>query len=253
MFDFNQLKRRFFREVHNVVWDLQSGKAALQTDNGLISLEETESGFELKENPLDLSVNIPAFAIRSKIEDIKGGDIVITNGEALGFVVDNEYGIEDVQNRGVRIVRPNGEVGNNVIPSNAFLGQDGILVVKSLVNEFGGDGENSLLPLLLLKDDLGDNDLGMIIALQMMNKQGNSNSFGNMLPLMLMGDGLGCDGQGGMKELLLMSALSGQGLGGEGMNNLLPLLLLKDKGLNFGRGRNARQQFEGSSGDVWRA
>lgn len=234
----DKLKGHLFKEV-KVALDLQTGSVGWVANKGeagekVVSLRpKGENKFELVDNPFtELTVSMPGFAVRTPVDQLKVGDIVLLDDGAAFFVGLSDNGTID--NPVLRIVNTkSGRTMDWSVARNTLLGGKAVMAVRNLSNLFGGTGGgaggpdfNSLLPLLLLGDGkLGDNK--MLLFFLMSQQQGQSKDGGccggfNPLLLLLLGDK-----KGGGKDDLLPLLMMGGGLGG-GAAGLLPFLLSGD-------------------------
>lgn len=243
---FDALKNSMFREVNGVVWDMQSGQLGVQSDeNGeIVTLKKNGRKYELVTNPLaDFSVTVPAWAVRTPVESISTGDLVILSDDTWGFFVelvkdevkslkegekptpDDSPGISNPRIKMINV--ENGSLKTVNVASNALFGTPGLLVVRNIV----GDNEvaNSL-PILMMIEGKKGGDIGRLVAMSMMMQNNGTISGGKkgvfdmqqMLPLMMLG---GQDSK--MKDFFMMQALmGGNGNGGNGLQNLMPFMMM---------------------------
>lgn len=168
-----------FRQISNVSYDLASGQTGIKTDDGLITI----SGDTIEQNPLDFfSMEIPAFAMITPLNEVKRGDILVEGDKATAF-------IQEVTSNEIAVINTSGQLTSYVPKKIQFMGvKDGIQVVKSFTSMFGGSEQNggmgSMLPLMLMMGSDGNNKKDMLLPLMLM--QGGGQSANSMLPLMLM-------------------------------------------------------------------
>lgn len=233
-----KLKDRLFKEVKSVVIDPLTGTVGWHAGKGedgekIVSLQKKGDKYELVENPLtDLSIGIPGFAVRTPVEQLKVGDLVVEDN-GVGFFLGKSNN-ESLTNSVIRVLNvKTGRAGDLSIARNTLLGGGSVLAVRSLAGLFGGDGNgggmdfNSLLPLLLLGDGkLGDNKMLLFFLLsQQQNKDGQAGGI-NPLLFLLLGDKKGSGSKlDSLLPLMLMGGLNGAGGGAGG---LLPFLLMSD-------------------------
>ena len=204
---------RLFRQVNNVVWDLQTGNLGILTKNDEIATytapkfetvgtgqvtddhvegtkeEQVSDGF-ITINPFSaLSVAIPAYGQNIQLSEVKVGDMIVNDsGEAIGWV-------EKVHKNGESFTIHNikGSTTRHTPPKVNMMGmgQTGVMVVRSLIQSAGGESgfkniQNSLMPMLMLSGgDLGGMELDKIMPMMlMMNSQGTGDN--NMMQMMLM-------------------------------------------------------------------
>lgn len=244
----NKFLARMFRRIEGVVWDLTSNKMGLQTDQGIVTLEVTQTPnaeslasahpvFNISVNPFDsFGFAMPAFAQNTPLNQIEIGDLIIGDRGVLGWVVEKFE-------RSLRLLDQNGMTKNYTPPKIQVLNQDGAMVVKSLTGLFGEQGaqgfSGALLPLLLAGDAFGgvgnlDELLPIMLMTQMTQGSNNPNALAGALPTILMMKSLK-GGNGRMSDLMLPMLLSG-GLNGGGMGGMNPMMLMAFLGENEGGG-----------------
>lgn len=220
------------KKVDNVVWDLSTMELGiLDNEDGVYTLgkqvdEEGNVTFEYTLNPLDMfSMSVPAFAIRTPLDQVTIGDLIVVNSKTMGFVVDI-----DVEKDRVKVLRKTGTIGWVTPPKVQFLQNKGVLVVKNILNA----GDNQMLAtLLMMGDDFGGDTMGKLVALSMFsgngglfNMGGGDNPFGNLMPLMLMKDGFNGD-PGSMMKMIMLSTMMGANQGVGNMNPLMMAIMMK--------------------------
>jgi len=184
----SNMANKFFRRVDSVVYDLQSGKTALKNGDGslaILNVEKTDDDVVvgLENVPFNISMSLPAFAIRTDLDKVAVGDVIINENSVLGFVIEVEA--EDKY----KTIAPNGAISTFSVPANQLFGKKGVMVVQSF--NFMGEGEGK-----------GFGDMNPLMLMALMG--GNS----NIDPMMLMAMS---GGLGDMNPLMLM-ALAGRGL-----------------------------------------
>lgn len=76
-----------FRPIDNVSYDIASGSTGIKTSAGLVTLGKDDV---LDQNPLDFfSMEIPAFAMLTPATEVKRGDILVSDGKAYGFLLED--------------------------------------------------------------------------------------------------------------------------------------------------------------------
>ena len=204
------IRDQFFRQVREVVYDVQQGALAITDVKGnAYSLKRTEDGCSIVVNPIkEMTVAIPAFATRVPVEDLAPGDILIAkNAIFVTGMVDGKVATMDID----------GTCGTMVPPTSTFFGASGVMVVRDPMKGLGGPCElNSMLPLLALGGDDNDKFAMLLFA---MSSAGKTDKALNLLPLVMMmrGEGEALDPM----MLMLMTQ------GGGDMSTMLPLLLAK--------------------------
>ena len=166
----NSMRDQLFREIKNVVIDIQSGKLGFVTAEGIA----TYNAGTVTVNPLvDFGVKVPAFAMRIAVSDLKSGDIIISGQDASFFKSKTDTGYETVTLAGE--VRQVGSV------SNMFFGKDTVLAVKNMF----GDSMNPMMMALMLGQGEGAGGFDMK-TFALMSMMGNSGAGSTMDPMMLM-------------------------------------------------------------------
>ena len=205
-----KLMASMFSQVENVSYDLSTGKTGIKTDAGFLSLGDDNV---LNQDPLDFfSMEIPAFAMLTPMKDIKRGDLLVNNGKAYAFLLQDGFvstepdsnGIQTLltnpyERKSIETMGANGHVSRYVPKKVSMMGvTNGLLVVRSFTNLFGsGDSPDnamqSMLPMLLMMNQKDGKDSGMesMLPLMMMSGMagGNQGSMNPMLMMMLMGKG----------------------------------------------------------------
>ena len=177
------LKDSFFREVKNVVIDIQSGKLGVTSKDGIATFANNQ----VSVNPIvDFGIKIPAFAMRVEVTNLAEGDIIISGDEPTFFKSKTESGYE--------VVTLSGEVRQVGSVSNMFFGKNTVLAVKNMF----GEGTNPMMMAMLMGDGFGSGDKG-----------DNKNM---MLMMMAMSGGMGGSadnsGMGGMNPMMLAMLMS---------------------------------------------
>jgi hypothetical protein len=170
----NSMRDNFFRELKNVVIDIQSGKFGFQSadgiavyDNGTISV-----------NPItELGVKVPAFAMRVAVADLNEGDIIVSGSENVFFKGKTETGYE--------VVTVAGEVRTVGNVSNMFFGKNTVLAVKNMFAS-GAGGMNPMMLAMMMGDDKGGKFDMKTFALMSMMGGGAMDS--NMLMMAMLMD-----------------------------------------------------------------
>lgn len=198
----DRLTRSMFQRVDNVVWDLQSGTTGVETQNGIVTITvvHDEEGAEatpietrvhLNNNLLEMfSMKIPAFGSHVQRAGLEIGDMICSNGNVTGWVIENPA------SGAVKIISVDGEV-KPTLPVNiqgvgGFGGSNGggFLVVKPMTSLFNNGDTNDgfagvqslLLPMMMMGN--GSNiDFEQLMPFLLMTKGGNPQ---NMLAGMMM-------------------------------------------------------------------
>lgn len=201
------LVNSLFRQVKDVVLDIQSGAMGVKqkNDEGEVIATVTADG-ELVHNPIkQLGLAIPGIALRTPVADLKAGDIIIMPDGGYSF------NLGPAENGNLKIVNAKSGRATDFNPAkNTLLGNNGVMAVRNFLNLGGGGGAGG---------GLMGNPLMLMLLLG--NKDGDGDGFGgldkNTLMLLMLSGGLG-GGQAG-----------GDNAGGMFNNPLLLLLLLGNK------------------------
>lgn len=205
-----------FTQIDNVKYDLATGQTGITTQGGLITLGADGA---LDQNPMDFfSLELPAFAMLTPADQVKRGDIIVSNGSAYGFIlepglkpastargrakaqVEAEDADADAGIKGeLQTINIQGHVSRFRPRKVQMMGvSDGLLIVKSFGNLFGqNQGEQTTNPMQTL------------LPLMLMSK-GNGTDMKSMLPMLMMSGMMG-GGNNMMSNPLMMMALMGEG------------------------------------------
>lgn len=196
-FNHQDVLNRMFRKVENIVWDLMSGQVGLKLDDGVATLlrekEEVKEGDEPKEvlrvsvNPFDsFSMPIPAFAQSIAFDSVQIGDLVYGAEDSIGWVTKHHE-------KSFELLKPNGQHTRWSPPKIQMLGlQDGVMVVRSLIQIGGGesgfgDMQSALLPMLMMGNNAAvDKMLPMMLMMQNQGKGMNSNMMSNLMLMSML-------------------------------------------------------------------
>lgn len=228
----NKFVNRLFRRVGGVVWDPISGGTGLRTDQGIYTFKLVGDPAvpTVSVNPFDeFGMALPAFATQTPFADVAPGDIIVGDVGIIGWVVSKTAAA-------FKVMDHNGYEKTYAPPTVSIVGQQGVLVVRNLLNLTGGEQNAgnfaaNLMPLLLLGGT--DDKLEKLLPLLLMtsaNGQASGQSMNNLLPLLLMKEGGLGGGSGSLKDMLPLLMLSGGmgGAGGLGGNPMLMMALLGD-------------------------
>lgn len=171
----NAMRDSFFREVKNVVIDIQSGKMGVTSKDGIATFANNQ----VSVNPIvDFGVKIPAFAMRVEVDKLTEGDIIINGDESTFFKARTEAGYE--------VVTLGGEVRQVGSVSNMFFGKNTVLAVKNMF----GEGTNPMMMALLMGDEgfggKGGDNKNLMLAMAMSGGFGGASDMGGMNPMMMM-------------------------------------------------------------------
>ncbi len=169
------LRNSFFREITNLVIDLQTNKLAVKTADGIISYDKGTATV----NPItDFGIAVPAFAIRTEVSALVAGDLIVTDNETVFFNKKTETGFE--------VVTTTGEVKQLTNVANMFFGKNTVMAVKNMFGDTSG--MNPLMLAMLMGD--GKTTGGKIDAktFMLMSMMGNAKDMNNPLMFALMLD-----------------------------------------------------------------
>jgi hypothetical protein len=218
LFDSKKLMNRFLRPVENAVWDLTTGRIGIQSQDGIVTIEGEGEDAQVALNMIDqFGMPVPAFAQNTPKDSVKVGDFIYNGNRPLGWVTR----LPDDSHKTFGLLSPTGTSSNWNPPKVSMIGMDdGVMVLRSLINMLPGGGEglnglnSMLMPMLLMSD--GDLDMEGIMPMMLMMSMGNTmqattDSEGNtvtnpmagmsniMMPMMMMqmfGGGKGRKGKG---------------------------------------------------------
>lgn len=178
----SKLTNMMFRKVDNVVYDLMSGAIAIKQDDGLVSYNQEKETLET--NPLDtLGFTVPAFALLTPVDQVKEGDLIVSDRGAVGFVsvaIDGKF----------EVVTTEGYATEYKAKVISLFGQGpSIQVVKSLFSFGEGANTNGMTPLMLmaLMGD-GKKDFSSMLPFLLMSNGGAAGSMNPLMLMALMGD-----------------------------------------------------------------
>lgn len=242
--------RTMFAPIDNVKYDLATGQTGIITEGGLVTLGGDGT---LDQNPMDFfSLALPAFAVLTPANQVKRGDILVSNGKAYAFIL--EGGLKSAEAPQVarkRRTKEEIEIDNNAVAaglpapsevahqaaleelSSLTKGELSTINVQGHVSRFRpkkvammgiNDGltvVKSFASMMGGTADLaaaGVNPMAQMLPLLMMSKMGSGKSGSNMsemLPMMMM-MGMGGGAGGLMSNPLMLMAMMGDG----GVNGL---------------------------------
>lgn len=190
------LKNMMFREVSNVVLDGMTGKPAIKTDTGLVSITfgkpdavyaedgastksaTRKAAYELSVNPItDMGMELPAIAMAVPLNRVDIGDIYIAGNGSASFVT-------EVENSGdkFRIVSTSGTNSTITPATNVMFGTKTVLVIKNMTGALSGNGTMNplMMMMMMMKDGTGDSR-DMLRTMMLAQMLGGQN--GTMNPL----------------------------------------------------------------------
>ena len=228
-FGADKIMSNMFKRIDNVVWDMMTGKMGVVTNKGILSatvhpvvepakaddtdevkllrkaVRVTEADVELSINPFDsFSMGIPAFGQITSRDQVKVGDLVISNDEVFGWV-------SKINERSFGIMKFNGATTERWSPPKMnMMGMvpDGIMVVRSLIDMGGQSGFSAMQPMLMMQ-------------MQMMGSTGDHSMMDQMMPMMLM-QMMGGNGMMGMVPDGAANPMNPMA----GMANMMPMMMM---------------------------
>ena len=167
------LRNQIFREVKNVVIDIQTGTLGFQNKDGIATYVDGT----ISVNPIvDFGVKVPAFAMRVAVKDLKAGDIILQGEDASFYHRETEAGYE--------VVTLNGEVRQVGNVSNMFFGANTVLAVK---NMFGNSGMNPMMMAMMMGEEKEGFDMKTFALMSMMGQnQGTDNGMQQMMMMAIL-------------------------------------------------------------------
>lgn len=167
------LRNQIFREVKNVVIDIQTGTLGFQNKDGIATYVDGT----ISVNPIvDFGVKVPAFAMRVAVKDLKAGDIILQGEDASFYHRETEAGYE--------VVTLNGEVRRVGNVSNMFFGANTVLAVK---NMFGNSGMNPMMMAMMMGEEKEGFDMKTFAIMSMMGQnQGTDNGMQQMMMMAML-------------------------------------------------------------------
>lgn len=188
---FNVKSNAFFRKIDNAVWDLTTGKIGFKEGDAVITFD----GDAITSNPQIGDMPIPAFALPTNVTDIQVGDLVINNGDVLGWVrsipgrltVKRKAG-EAKLSATFELITKNGLVQTWEPPKGILFGNTS--VVRNLATMFGGSTgglQQQLLPLMMFSDGkFGDDQMSKLLPLILMQQTSGVKTDGGLMSAMMM-------------------------------------------------------------------
>lgn len=164
------LRNQIFREVKNVVLDIQTGALGFQNAEGIATYQDGV----VSVNPIvDFGIKVPAFAMRVAVKDLVAGDIILQGDQASFFHQHTEQGYE--------VAGLSGEIKQVGNVTNMFFGANTVLAVK---NMFGSGGMNPMMMAMMMGEEKEGFDMKTFALMSMMgNQTGGQN---NMQQMMMM-------------------------------------------------------------------
>jgi hypothetical protein len=166
------LRNQIFREVKNVVIDIQTGTLGFQNKDGIATYVDGT----ISVNPIvDFGVKVPAFAMRVAVKDLNAGDIILQGDDASFYHRETEAGYE--------VLTLNGEVRQVGNVSNLFFGANTVLAVK---NMFGNSGMNPMMMAMMMGEEKEGFDMKTFALMSMMGQNQGTDSGMQQMMMMAM-------------------------------------------------------------------
>lgn len=184
----SRLKEMFMPSEAKDVRIATDGNICVATANGYVAIGADNT---LVSYPEELTLDLPVFIVSKPIDQLKVGDVIARDRSyaKVKSIADNKIGVISYSGN-----------GSQVYPIKDFLlGQSVVRVVVSLAGSING----SINPMILLAMSQ-DKKQDSLLPLLLMSQNGGALGTNPMLMYAMMGDG-GMD----MKDLFMMSALSG--------------------------------------------
>ena len=181
-----RLKEMFMPSEATDVRIATDGNICVETANGFVAIGVNN---DLVAYPEELTLKLPVFIVSKPIDQVKVGDVIAR---------DRSYAkVKSIDKNKIGVVSYTG-AGSQIYPIKDFLlGQSLVRVVVSLAGSING----SINPMILLAMSDGDKD--SMLPLMLMSQNNGALGANPMLMYAMMKDG------GDMKDLLMMSALTG--------------------------------------------
>ena len=171
MFNTNNFKDSFFKDVKNVAMDMQTGKLGVITKEGIVVAND--DGVAV--NPItEFGFKIPAIAMRVPVENLQKGDILISGDDTRFFLEGSKTG-------GYLTIDTKGLLQETGNVTNMFFGKNTVLAVKNMFGD-SSTGMNPMMMAMAFGD--GEFDFKKMLMLQMFSGGGNALG-GEMNPMMM--------------------------------------------------------------------
>lgn len=174
---------RFMIKVDNVVIDMTTGKMGIKNGGSIFSADLSGELPELMENIFgEMSMEFPAFAQATPLENIQKGDIVVDgNKKAKGWV------LEPSKDGKYKIISTTGNVSTYTPATNNFMGGKTVMVVKDMLSSgMFGSIQSNLMPMLMMSGG-ADKDMEKMFQMMLLSNSGMfGGGDGNMQNMMQM-------------------------------------------------------------------
>lgn len=192
---------RMFRRADGVCWDLTTGKTGVYTPDGIATLNgEGESAF-VDLNMFDqFSMEVPAFAQGTPIQDVALGDLIYFGSkETPGWVIGKEVKeVDGVSITTFKLMKTTGQTTSWRAPRVQMLGagDTNVMVLRSLTNMLPGGNtdlggiQNGIMQMVQMQMLMGGEsdgfDLEKIMPMILMGQMGGNNNMMNTMLMMQM-------------------------------------------------------------------
>lgn len=184
----NAYTKNLFSQVDNLAWDLMSNSVAIiNAEKELTSFDKENSCVSISAIS-SFSIPLPGFAQATKLTDVKVGDILVQDGEAVGWIIELKTDKEKVITR-LKYMRPTGNEHTFTPPkiNNPLTGTTNTVMISRdlgglLGNENNVDSFKSMLmPMMMMGKD---QDMSRMLPMMLMSAQSGTDN--NMMQMMLM-------------------------------------------------------------------
>lgn len=230
----SKLTARMFTRVAGIQWSLLTGQAGFTTKQGDLATlgkqvvgegENAVVSYHVDLCPISsVGIPVPAYAIATPLEKIEEGDLVCGADEVRGWVT-------KVHPQSLEIMKADGCHTRITPPKASFMGNNGLLVVRSLTTLLGGDAaatgfQSMLMPLLMARETGSTEDLTSLMLMSQMagGTAEGANPMAAMLPMMLLNKG--GSSLESLIPLLMMPQMAGGAAGANPAMAMLPMLML---------------------------
>lgn len=251
----NIMNKMFNTNVENVIYDLFTGRVGIKDGDTTYTFKRTETElpkvdnldpskmvsttkttWAIEENSFEtFTMPMKAFAIKTNIDDIKEGDIVLdSKGLVSGCVIGLDL-------NSVTVLKTNQEEVKINPSTNVLLGgEKSLMVVKDITNmagfkpmgsnptSSGGMDFQQMLPMLMMANGEESSMEDMLPMLMMSGMVGSNNSQQNPMQMMFMMQMMG-KGDSSMEDMLPLMMMGGM-MGGEQQNPMLMMLMMNQLG-----------------------
>lgn len=219
----NKLMDRFFKRVNGVVWDLMTGKVGIEGPEGISSLEGEGDEAQVNLNVMEqFGMPVPAFAQSVSIDQVKLNDLIYVQGKPKGWVIEVVEPKAKAKKAGDADADADAKAPLKKFRLMTPNGSSSLWTPPK-VAMFGFD--SGVMVLKSLGEMLPGGDAGL------------TGMQGMLMPLMMMG-GIDGDGMDKLMPMLLMSQMGGMGGAGAGAgaNNMIQMMMMAQM-MSGGKGK----------------